>query len=88
MFGDRVNYQGKEFNDPIVRCHSCSNLVHRKFIGAYAGCNHCGNKRFRNVSGLNEDEYMALNNGTYDFGLKEYKIDSEFLNQFVGVDDV
>ena len=83
-----MDYNGKEFNDPIVRCYSCSKLVHRAFIAVHAGCNHCGNKRFRNVTGMNDKEYNALKNATYDFGLKEYKIDPDNLNEWEEADSV
>ena len=75
-------YDGKEFLDPIVRCDNCAALVHREFIGKHAGCNHCGNKRFKNVQGLSGPEHIGLTDGTYDLGLKEYVIPADFLAIF------
>jgi len=76
-------YDGKEFNDPIVRCEQCSKLSHRKFISHNAGCVNCGNKRFKNVRGLHDDELQGLKNGTLQIGLNlPYTIDPEFFEQF------
>lgn len=76
-------YDGPDFNDPVVRCEQCAKLTHRKFISYAAGCCHCGNKRFKNVRGMNEIEYYGLENGNLDIGLeKPYKIDPDFLAEF------
>lgn len=76
-------YDGKEFNDPILRCEQCSKLTHRLFISHNAGCFHCGNKRFKNVRGMNDEEYYALKEGRLPIGLKmPYIIDPEFFEQF------
>lgn len=76
------NYDGKEFNDPILRCTGCTKIVHRAWISARGGCNHCGNRRFQNINGFDDDEYNQLVNGTYDLGMKEYKIDPDFFKLF------
>ena len=83
-----MEYGGKEFNDPVLRCDSCSKLVHRKFITVYAGCNHCGNKRFRSINGLSSEEHRTLKDGTYKLNLDNYKIDPDYLNLFEEVEDV
>lgn len=75
-------YDEKEFNDPILRCTGCTKLVHRAWISAKGGCNHCGNRRFQSVGGFNEEEFKALQNGSYNLGMKEYNIDPDFLNLF------
>ena len=82
-------YDGKEFNDPIVRCDQCSKLTHRKFISVQAGCFHCGNKRFKNVRGLNDEEYRGLKEGILDIGLvKPYTIDKEWFDQFEPAEEI
>ncbi len=76
-------YDGDEFQDPILRCDACNKLVHRKWIAHHAGCNHCGNRRFRNVRGMNEaEELNPLRAGTYDLGLADYEIDPEWFDLF------
>jgi len=77
-----MDYTGKEFNDPILRCEGCTKLVHRVWISEKGGCNHCGNKRFKALHGMNEEELNQLKTGEYDFGLKSYEIDLDFLKLF------
>jgi len=84
-----IDYQGRDFNDPIVRCEQCAKITHRAYIKKYAGCVNCGNKRFKNVRGLEEDEYYGLKNGTLKIGLDiPYKIDPNFLKQFEEAEDI
>jgi len=84
-----IDYEGKEFNDPILRCTQCSKLTHRKYISHNAACVHCGNKRFKNVRGMNWDEYTGLQAGTLDIGLKKpFNIDPDFLACFEQKPDV
>ena len=82
-----MEYDGKEFNDPILRCDQCSKLTHREFISKHAGCCHCGNKRFKNVRGMSSDEHECLSNGTLQIGKKDYKIDADFLVLFEEVEN-
>ena len=83
-----IDYNGAKFNDPIVRCSQCSALSHRKFISHRAGCVKCGNKRFKNVRGMNEEEFNGLRDGTLEIGLKRpYVIDPIFLAQFEPVEE-
>ena len=77
-----MDYEGKEFNDPVLRCGQCSKLTHRDFLKKNAGCRHCGNKRFKNVRGLSEKEYHGLKAGTLAIGKKSYSIDNDFLILF------
>ena len=81
-------YDGKEFNDPIVRCVGCTKLVHRTWIAVKGGCNHCGNRRFQSISGMSEEEHTQLQEGSYPFGIKEYTIDPEFFNIFEQSEDI
>ena len=82
-----TDYYGDEFLDPILRCDDCSNLVHREFITKRGCCNHCGNRRLKNVQLLQEEEYRKIEAHTYDFGLKKWEVDSEFLKLFEGMED-
>lgn len=83
-----VDYFGRNFNDPIVRCDACNRIVHRVYISHRAGCNSCGNKRFRSLTGLSQEEFTALENGTYDLGLKSYTIDPDYLSLFEDCEEV
>lgn len=82
-----MDYEGKEFNDPVLRCDQCSKLTHRDFISKNAGCAHCGNKRFKNVRGLSPDEHAGLTDGSLKIGKKSYSIDVGFLDLFEEVAD-
>jgi len=82
-----MDYEGKEFNDPVLRCDQCSELTHRDFISKHAGCCHCGNKRFKNVRGLSEMEHTALTAGTLEIGKKSYDMDPDFLALFQEVEN-
>jgi rRNA maturation endonuclease Nob1 len=66
----------QDFPDPIVRCDSCHVIVHRRHIRKVGCCPSCGNRRFRNVLTLREDEMKKL---------VEDGVDSEFLAVFEGV---
>ena len=81
-----MKYDGPDFNDPIVRCDQCVKIVHRAFLEKHGGCCHCGNKRVRNVQGMDLDEYKKLEAGTLVIGIEQpYKIDPEYLALFEGV---
>jgi len=83
-----IDYNGKGFNDPIVRCEGCAKLVHRKYISKIGGCNHCGNKRFKSLRGLTGDEFKAISEGTYDFSMKSYTIDPDYLEMFEETEEI
>ena len=84
-----IDYNGKEFNDPIVRCEQCSKITHRKFISHNAACFHCGNKRFKNVRALDEKEFYGLKEGTLEIGLKTpYTIDPDYFREFEAKEEV
>ena len=83
-----MDYSGKVFNDPVVRCAQCNKITHRAFISKYGGCVHCGNKRLTNVTGFEEEEIKALKSGEMEIGInKPYEIDPDYLVEFVEVDN-
>lgn len=65
----------QDFPDPIVRCDSCADIVHRQHIHQFGCCPNCGNRRFRNVLILKETEMEKL---------RDDGIDPEFLALFEG----
>ena len=69
-------YDGKEFNDPVVRCCDCQTIIWREDLAKIGQCPTCGNRRVRNVTTLKPDEQQSL----IDRG-----IDPEFLAQFKAV---
>jgi len=78
----------KQFNDPILRCMDCNKLVHRLYISKHGGCNHCGNRRLKNVLAIKEDEMAGIGSGEIDFGIEQsewHPIDADFLTLFEGV---
>jgi phage FluMu protein Com len=75
-------YEETGNNDPILRCHSCTKLVHRGFIHKYGKCNHCGSLKFRQVSLFTEEEADEIKKGNYKFDIGEYTIDPEFFAMF------
>ncbi len=85
---DGSKYAGPDFNDPVVRCDDCNKLVHRTYIHKRGCCNHCGNRRVKNLQMFRGEEWESVKDGTYDFGVKDYKIDEEFLILFEEVADV
>ena len=84
-----VDYDGKEFNDPVLRCVQCDKIVHRAFLSTHGGCCHCGNKRVKNVQGLSPEEFYGLKHGTLKIGIEiPYQIDDGFLKLFEEVGEV
>jgi hypothetical protein len=75
----------KTFNDPLVRCYDCGKLVHRLWIAKFAGCSHCGSRKFRNIQAFTEEELVQVVNGTFPFGLRKeewYPVDPDFMVLF------
>jgi hypothetical protein len=70
-------HEDGDFSDPVVRCAQCAKLVHRQYIDQHGGCNHCGNRRFSNVTGLSSDEYHALHAGRYQLDVTDYTQDDD-----------
>lgn len=50
------------FTDPALRCDSCNKIVLKGTITALGLCNHCGNKRFRPVDTVNNNEICQIVN--------------------------
>lgn len=65
------------FNEPVLRCDSCANLVKLETLHKIGCCNHCGNKRIRNVTVFNEDEKAQIE----EWGF------TDFLDEFGVVDE-
>jgi hypothetical protein len=65
------------FNDPVVICDSCQELLLRSEVHAHGMCKHCGNTRVRNVRVLSE-ENMVIAQGW----AQEGKIDPDWLELF------
>ena len=66
------------FTDPVLRCDSCAKIVLTEKVTDLGYCNHCGNKRFRNVLNFNDEEAEMMRKA----GVKE-----EFFALFKGVED-
>ena len=67
--------------DPIVRCNQCSKLVHTGFIAEHGGCHECGNRRFKNVTGISGEEMKQLRAGRFDFG-GAFEVPDEYLDDW------
>lgn len=72
---------GKEapFNDPVVRCDSCKNLIFTDKLKKIGKCPHCGNRKVREVRHLTESEMHVLHGSD---------IDPDFIAMFAPVEDV
>ncbi len=65
------------FNDPLVRCDKCQELLFVNQIKRLGGCTRCGNTRVGNVRVLNEDEMTKAN-----AWVQEGKLDGAWLSLF------
>ena len=68
-----MKYDGKEMDDPIVRCTECQRLIFMEEIRDVGMCPGCGCKRVRDVRVLNDQEIAEL---------KAKDIDPDFLAIF------
>lgn len=75
---DGSKYAGPDFNDPVVRCASCQQLITRKAIRKLAHCPKCGNRRVSNLRSFTEEEEKWM---------KEHNVDPDFLALFETVED-
>ena len=66
------------FNDPVLRCYRCNELLLRKEIHQLGQCPKCGSKRVSNVTIFNDKELEQM---------KAWNIDPEFLKVFEEVTD-
>ena len=61
------------FNDPVVRCDACQKLLLRAGLTKIGCCEHCGNRRVRNLTVFNEKELEQM---------KAWNVDPEFIALF------
>ena len=46
--------------DPALRCDSCQKLERSVVLKKIGCCQHCGNRRFRSITTINEKEEQQL----------------------------
>jgi rRNA maturation endonuclease Nob1 len=53
----------KGFNDPVVRCTECQEMIDRKTLQEHGSCPKCGNRRMRNVLTMDtaERDWLRVN---------------------------
>ena len=66
-----------KFNDPVLRCDSCNELVKRTTLHKLGKCNKCGNKRMRNLTIFNDEEKAQM----VKWGFQD------FVNEYEAIDD-
>ena len=67
-------------HDDLLRCKDCQALVTFAVISKLGSCDKCGNKRFTEITLLNEQEQAAIQNGEIDFPDRD-----KFLAEFSAV---
>ncbi len=65
------------FNDPVLMCDACQELVLKKVVHKVGMCPECSNTRLRNVRTMNAKRYQQLKEWA-DSG----EIDPDFLHLF------
>jgi hypothetical protein len=65
------------FNDPVVRCDSCSRILLVTKLREIGNCV-CGSRKVRNVLGFTESEHDVL---------ESWDVDPKWLRLFESVDD-
>jgi len=73
MVGDR---QMSEL-EPVLRCDSCQALVKLDDLHKLGTCNHCGNKRVRDVLVLNDEEKKQVEEWGFDDFLSLFEVTGE-----------
>jgi predicted nucleic acid-binding Zn-ribbon protein len=68
--------------DPLMRCDDCKKVVAKEYIAMKGNCNHCGNRRFKTISKMEEADLLGLRSGEYPLGIAQYEVDPAFLNLF------
>lgn len=66
------------FEDPVVRCYRCTQLILRKQIHSLGQCPKCGSKRVANVTIFDDKELKQM---------KQWKVDPAYLECFEEVSD-
>lgn len=69
----------RAFEDPVVRCFKCQQLILMENVKKMGICPKCGGRRVSNVLVFNDEEKKQM---------KEWNIDPEFLERFEEVPDV
>ena len=64
-------------HDYLMRCKDCKALVPYAIIESLSCCDQCGNKRFAEITLLNEKEMADIQSGVIDFPDREL-----FLKEF------
>lgn len=64
------------FQDPVVRCDSCSEIVLVSTLKKLGSCK-CGNRKIRNLQAFTPEEKAQM---------EAWGVDPAFLAQFEGVD--
>jgi uncharacterized protein (DUF983 family) len=72
----KYDKESKEFNDPVVRCCDCNQILFREKLRELGMCQKCGNRKVKSISILSADELNMLKNAD---------IDQAFLDCFEGV---
>lgn len=58
-------------HDDLLRCKDCQGLVTFKTLAKLGMCDKCGNKRFTEITTLNEKEMADIQSGVIDFDARE-----------------
>jgi len=66
------------FNDPIVRCVDCQEMLFRTQLQKVGCCKKCGSRRVKSVLTLNDKEIDIL---------KEKEIDPEYIALFTPIEE-
>lgn len=69
------------FNDPVVQCDACQELLLREELQSHGMCMHCSNTRVRNVRIMSMEKFDQMKNWA-----SEGKIDADFIKLFEVVD--
>ena len=67
-------------HDDLLRCKDCQKLVTYQVITQIGCCDKCGNRRFTEITLLNDEEMAAIQSGAIDFPYREL-----FLAEFSAV---
>lgn len=68
-------------HDDLLRCKDCQALVTFATITKLGCCDKCGNKRFTEITLLNQEEWDSIKSGLIDFPGRD-----KFVAEFRGVE--